>query len=181
MSPKSTPNKVRASAALSAFIAFHILVIFIWSVPSEIRPVAVFRKIVRPYVLWVGLNQSWDMFAPNPKSVDQYMKAVVITDAPKMRVYAFPRMEDLTVWQKYRQERYRKFTESILPDKYSGLWPDVAKRVAYIYANPNDPPDKVMLVKFESAIDPQKTKTADDANAKPTLFFEQYIQPGDLQ
>lgn len=167
--------------ALTVFIVFHIIAIFIWSIPSEARPIAGVREMLRPYMVWAGLDQSWDTFGPNPKAVDQYLKAVVITETPHILVFAFPRMEELSIWQKYRKERYRKFIESILPDKYSGLWPDIAKQAARQFDNPQDRPTKVLLVKFESKIDPRLGLVGAEASAKPALFFEQYIEPEDLK
>ena len=119
--------------------------------------------------------------APDPKSTDQFLKAIVFRASGQTEIYSFPRMEELTLWERYRKERYRKFTESLICDECSGLWPDIEKAVARREFKPTDPPVKVVLIKFESPIDPKAASVGDDAAAKPTVLSELFIQPEDLR
>ncbi|SRR5260370_24031110 len=52
---------------INIFLAFHLLAITCWCVPIDSPLIPLCRNLVRPYFLWAGLFQSWDMFAPVPK------------------------------------------------------------------------------------------------------------------
>jgi hypothetical protein len=123
----------------------------------------------------------WNTFAPNPKDAEQYLKAMVITTNGETKVYSFPRMEELSYFERYRKERYRKFVESVLCADCSGLWPDIEREIARRVANPHDPPDRIILIKFESPISPKTGAIGDEARAKPTVLSEQTIEPEDLR
>lgn len=166
--------------AISIFILFHLVAITCWAVPWEISPVKVVKELVRPYMAWSGLFQSWDMFAPNPKSINSYIKAVVITQNRHVHVWTFPRMEELSFAERYRKERYRKFTEVLPRQENAVLWPDVANHLARSFNDPADPPDKIMLVQFVSDIKPGADESYDPVST-PNVFYEGYIEPGDLR
>jgi hypothetical protein len=165
---------------ISIFILFHLIAITSWALPWNAPVVRDVKELVRPYLLWTGLFQTWDMFSPNPKSVNAYVKAIVITSDRHMKVWSFPRMEELGIGERYTKERYRKFVEDLLDQKNEGLWPDVANHVARQFNNPIDPPDKVMLIQFQTDIKPWADKSYNPV-PEPNVFYEEYVQPGDLR
>ena len=116
--------------AISAFILFHLIAITCWAAPTNFWLVVRVKDLVRPYMLWSGLFQSWDTFAPNPPNVNSYVKAVVVTQDLHIHVWAFPRMEELSYSERYRKERYRKFAEVMLQANNAAILPDVAKHIA---------------------------------------------------
>src|ERR1700741_5638284 len=62
------PRKLKY-LAINAFLLFHILAISCWALPLNNPLISSFRQLVRPYFIWSGLFQSWDMFSPDPKRV----------------------------------------------------------------------------------------------------------------
>jgi hypothetical protein len=170
-------NKGRG--AVSVFILFHLIAITFWALPVTWPPLVGVREIVSPYMLWTGLFQSWDMFAPNPVPVNTYFKAVVITKN-HVRVWDFPRMEELSFGERYRKERYRKFLENMSLDQNSDALPDVARHIAGFYDDPSDPAQKVMLVRYQSDITPGSD---DEHQPRPKAsdFYDEYIEPKDLR
>jgi hypothetical protein len=173
-------NRRVPQAAVSIFILFHLIAITAWALPVNFSAVRDLREIIRPYMLWTGLYQSWDMFAPNPKSIDAYIKAVVFTQDRHMKVWTFPRMEELSFRERYPKERYRKFAEMLPDQKNEALWPGVAAHVARLFNNPIDPPDKVVLIEFRADIKPGTDESSAPVPT-PNVFYEGYLEPGDLQ
>jgi hypothetical protein len=173
---ESTEPRRPAHAVISIFILFHLIAITCWTIPSQLAPVRVVRELVRPYLLWTGLFQSWDTFAPNPRPINADIKALVITQDHHMHVWVFPRMQDLSLSERYRKERYRKF-EEVLPST-PALWPDVARHLAQSFDHPVDPTDKVMLIRFQSLIRHDQTS---DAEPKSDIFYDDYVQPEDVK
>jgi hypothetical protein len=167
-------------AAINVFIIFHLVAITCWALPLDIFPTRAVKKLVRPYMVWTGLFQSWDTFAPNPIRLNSYAKAAVITENHHIKVWAFPRMEELSFSERYRKERYRKFAEVLIQQKNAILWPDAAKHLARTFDDPADLPDKVILIQFLADINPPGDKSPDPIPT-PKVFYEDYVQPEDLK
>jgi hypothetical protein len=161
---------------ISVFILFHLLVITVVAVP--LKAFAGVKELVMPYMRWSGLFQSWDMFGPDPVKVNAYVKAVVISRDRHMQVWSFPKMEDLGLGERFRKERYRKFLEVLPQPQYAALWPGVAGHLARSLNNPADPPDKVLLIEFQSDIHPGADDSPEPA-ARPNVFYEDYLPPGE--
>lgn len=172
-----TPGFLRG--AISIFILFNLIAITSWAVPLNYPPLREIKELVRPYLLWTGLFQSWDFFAPNPKPVNAYIEAVAVTQNRHMRVFDFPRMEQLSFSKRYREERYRKFAEVVCDPTYAALWPDVAKHVARSLNSATDPPQMIILMKFQTPIKYGVTQAL--PVPKPEFFYEYYVSGEDLQ
>ncbi len=166
---ETTESREFLRGILSAFLLFHIVAIVCWAFPFQVAPIADIKNFERPYMAWSGLFQSWDFFAPNPKRTNSFVEADVLTQSHRQIVWAFPRMEQLGYFDRYREERYRKFIE-ILPLQINApLWPNVAAHIARLVGNPSDPPEAVVLIEFAGAISP-----GDVAPPKPKIFYEYF-------
>lgn len=166
--------------AISVFILFHLIAIICWTVPTDSPFVVEVRDLAGPYMQWISLTQSWDTFAPDPKAVNAYIKAVVITRKHHIKVWTFPRMEQLSIIERYRKERYRKFAENLVGEKNAILWPDISRYVARLYRNSADPPDKVMLIQFLAEIRPW-ADNYDGRTPRPIVLHEDFLEPEDLR
>src|ERR1700739_2791762 len=149
----AVPQKLKR-IAINAFFLFHILAISCWALPLNNPLISSFRQLVRPYFIWSGLFQSWDMFSPDPKRVNSYLEAVVIYKDGSSTFWSFPRMELLSANERYSKERYRKFEENLQNDQYSGLRPDAARYIARLNNHKSSPPQTIMLVVRWSEIIP---------------------------
>ena len=186
---KAAPQDPKESAeprgflrgAISAFILFHLIVISCYAIPWGIAPVRDVKELALPYLRWSGLFQSWDFFAPNPKSVNNYLEADVITQKHHQKVWVFPRMEQLSYGERYRKERYRKFAEVLPLQINAPLWPGVAEHVARIFASPTDPPAMVLLIQFQAPIN-LEVRPSPAPIPQPRIFYEyENLPPEDLK
>ncbi|MGB8597340.1 MAG: hypothetical protein WCD48_17710 [Candidatus Sulfotelmatobacter sp.] len=141
--------------AINLFLGFHILAITCWCVPLDTPLFSLGKNLVRPYFLWAGLFQSWDMFAPTPALANSYVEAIVVYKDGSRRIWSFPRMEQLSLSDRYFRERYRKFSENLQNDQNDALWPDVARRIARANSTPSNPAKTVILVQRWSPIVPR--------------------------
>jgi hypothetical protein len=163
--------------ALNAIILFHLVAIVSWAAPLNNPPVNLLKKLVRPYILWAGLDQSWDMFSPNPRSANSYLKAAVITRNHHLRTWNFPRAEQMNLLDRFREDRYRTFEELIALPKNSPLLPLIAAHIAGFYANPGDSPDKVMIIEYRSEMDPLRSDET-EAVPSPNVLYDDYLENG---
>ena len=158
--PRSLIDQSRSRIAqlkrplISIFLAFHIAAITCWCIPLDIPGINVVRKLVRPYFLWAGLFQSWDMFAPSPKSANTYLEAQILYKDGTREVLTLPRMEQLSLSDKFFKERYRKFTDNLVDERYDLMLPDVARHIARSKSRQGNPVKLVVIVYNYSLIAP---------------------------
>ena len=167
--------------AMNAFLLFHILSISCWALPLNNPLISSFRRLVRPYFIWSGVFQSWDMFSPDPQRVNSYLEAIVIYKDGSSTLWSFPRMELLGPGERYAKERYRKFEENLQNDQYSGLRPDTARYIARLNNQKLSPPKTIMLVVRWSEIIPRSDDTYDRGPWNSNIFFTYDVQPEDLK
>jgi hypothetical protein len=178
-------------AFINAFIILHVYIIVIWGLPSS-RFRYVMTQPVQSYVLQTGLWQSWDMFSPEPLSLNFTVEAHIRFRDGSTNVWEFPRMEKLGIWERFQKERYRKWRERIRQDSYGIAWNDTARFVARLHNNPANPPVKVTLVRHWQAITPPALRPgtldakdyqpiAKDPDFKFNFRFKEYdVKPEDL-
>jgi len=93
-----------------------------------------------------GFWQYWDMFSPDPASVDLFMDAEVTYKDGSVFKFNYPRIYSLPLPTKYLKERYRKFFENVNSAEGKSARPYVAQRIALeSFRDPANPPIKVVL------------------------------------
>jgi hypothetical protein len=166
--------------ALNGFLVFHLVAITCWAMPITTPLNAALNEAFRPYLVWTGLFQSWDMFSPSPKTINSYVEATVTYADGKVRIWSFPRMEQLNLTDRYMKERYRKFAEVLKEDMYSAMWPDVARHVALLNNNGSAPVTSVSLVRYWSDIVPRADGEYTPSPWNGYRFFSYAVRPEDL-
>jgi hypothetical protein len=131
---------------VNIFLVFHILAIACWCMPLDSPLIMLGKNLVRPYFLWSGLFQSWDMFAPIPKGANTYIEAIVVYKDGSRNSWMFPRMEHLGLTEKVFEERYRKFADSLVRDDNDALLSDAARYIARMKSTPAHQVTTVILV-----------------------------------
>lgn len=172
--PSPKTKEKNAPWYVKAFVGLHLLAITIWSLPNPPEEILQGKRVpkgsdwilvwnhkhlkarqeVQAYLFILGWWQYWDMFAPNPSSMDIWADAEVIYKDGTRRHYQYPRIYLLPIPSKYPNERFRKFYERVNEDKYAFLWPQFALRIAYLNDNPQNPPVRVRLTRHWLMIAP---------------------------
>ena len=141
-----------------------------------------FRNAMRPYLVYTGLFQKWDMFAPDPSKLNNFIGAMITYNDGDSKLWTFPRMENLGYVDKYFDERFRKYANDCLRlDDYSALWPDAARYVARVNNRPGNPPVGVQLIRYWSIVPPPGGNGEETPpNWNQYAFYRYQVQPGDL-
>ena len=151
--PESGRDKSFKRLLLNLFIGFHVWLMAVWGLPgSNFR--TVFARPIERYVIYWGLWHSWDMFSPDPLSLNFNLEAEIIFADGSMRTWEFPRMEQLSLWKKFQMERYRKWRERVRQDAYVAVWPDTCRWIARRFNNPANPPRQITLIRRWGQIPP---------------------------
>jgi hypothetical protein len=167
--------------AINAFLVFHIVSVACWCIPLTNPLVTTCRNLVRPYFLWSGLFQSWDMFSPSPKTINSYVEAIILYKDGNTRIWAFPRMDRISLTQRYFKERYRKFAENLKEDGNSALWQDAARFIARLNNSGQSPEKMVLLIRHWSDIVPQNDGSYTPAPWNAHVFYGYTVDPEDLK
>lgn len=158
-----------------ALILFHLFAITVWALPNPPERVISGEEaphgtqhlllwngrmlksqgFLQAYLFSTGAWQYWDMFSPNPASVDIYGEAYVVFRDGGRAKFPYPRMQTLPIHERFYKERYRKFFERVREDRANISWPSVAQRIALLAAkDPQNPPIKVELYRTYLTIAP---------------------------
>jgi hypothetical protein len=187
------------SVIVKLVVAFHLVAIVSWSLPNPANAILNRRvaargnevillanhdrlkqfKPMRAYLIFFGTWQYWDMFAPNPSSVDLWGDAEVERADGKIEVYRYPRVYDFPIPKKYVMERYRKFFERAGTEEYAYLWPTFSAHVARMHdTDPNNRPVKIRIRRHKEVL----PRFGEDGSAgySTEMFFEYEVAPSDL-
>jgi hypothetical protein len=167
--------------AINIFLIFHLVAISAWCIPSTSALILRFREHIRPYMVWSGVFQNWDMFSPKPESANGYIEAVVIYKDGSSQLWPFPRMELLSLTARSFKERYRKYEENLQNRDNAALWPDAARYIARLNSSRSNPAQRVMLVLRWSDIILPTGDASDHGPWNADVFYSYYVQPEDLQ
>jgi len=167
--------------AIDAFLVFHIVAIACWCVPFNVPPLLQVRRFVRPYFVWSGLFQSWDMFAPVPKAANTYIEAVIVYRDGSRKNWTLPRMDQLGLTEKYFKERYRKFEDTLQQSENDALLLDVARRVARLNSSPANPVRTVILIQNYSFNVPRPDGSNAPQPWQQHVLLGYGVQPEDLR
>jgi hypothetical protein len=180
---KSSPTNRLArwrDRTINLFLVFHLFAIPIWCLPSNSLPMLVCRELVRPYFLWSGLFQTWDMFSPSPKRTNGYLEAMVVYTDGTSDYWQFPRMDRLSFSERYSKERYRKFEENLSEDKFPDIWPDVARYIARRPPDRSKRPEMIMLIANWSDLVRNADGSFTDSPWQSRVFYRYRVEPQDL-
>jgi hypothetical protein len=97
--------------AISAFLIVHLSLVGVINLPPSFLKQRLFL-VAAYYVVPLGLDQAWGMFAPNPVMHARVMEVVTVDKNGIQRVYAYPKMTDFTVWEAIPRVRHSKFTSN---------------------------------------------------------------------
>ncbi len=141
--------------AISLLILWHAFALFVWLMPGNTPIVQACLGTVRPYLVTTSLVQSWQMFSPNPDNTDVFLSANITYADGSVRPYTFPRMATMDYAKRYREERWRKFTEVSTHSVQPGLWAAAARYAARVNdTNPNNRPVSVELIRHSRQVPP---------------------------
>lgn len=167
--------------AINIFIIFHLTTIFCWAVPLNTRLFAIVKPTIAPYMGWSGLAQGWNLFAPNPLSLNSRLEVEISYRDGQTGLWKFPRPQDFGYIKRYTMEREHKFSfDSLQNDSFAILRPDAARYIARLNNVKRDnPPVTVTLVGYRSQIAPPGSGLPEPWKRKVLLTYS--VLPGDLQ
>lgn len=113
---------------ISAFIILNFLFMFRVHLPTGTAFFKALYKPIDPIISFLGLKQSWSMFAPDPSRLNVYLTATVDFEDGTHETYVFPRSSELSLKDRYTYgDRFRVLSENVRNDRNSFMWKDAAR------------------------------------------------------
>lgn len=183
MDEAAAPTKTNVAIPVKLFVIFIMFSITVWSLPNPAPAISKGTRqpsgsdwilfwnqkylksntFISDFLLCTGLWQSWDMFSPNPSNLNIWADEVVYFADGTSKRHQYPRIQLLSIPEKYLKERYRKFLERANGDDNAYLWPTFAQRIALEeYKNPKNPPVRIELWRHFYFVEPPSKVTKEE-------------------
>lgn len=145
---------VRDQIIISTFIGCYWIIVL-----ACVMANCPFKDYIHQYLrlpeLLFGIEQSWRMFCPNPRTYSLHCYAVITFKDGSTAYYEFPRLEKMNQWDAFLRERVRKHYDDIMPwDEFRMFRPLVASYIARCFSDSDNPPVQVSLCYNREFISP---------------------------
>ncbi len=179
------PNRtIVREVLLSVCLAGYLSLTIISLMPASEGKSRVLDLVGLWWNYW-GLDQNWALFSPVIRSINYHTTAVLtFLDGTKL-VWQVPRMDKLTLLDRFRYEKFRKWGVDSLPwPDYKSFWTDTAKFVGRKFYRQENMPVCFSLQLHWIEIPKPETNFV-DRNALPehtktnTIFSYRYLK-GDI-
>lgn len=181
--PAATPRSTRVLVSL--FILLNLTAIAASALPARGRLWTGLSRVFAGYADFTGLWQSWNLFAPTPRTENVYLQARIVYRNGDTRVWDFYRPQQFGLLQRSWKERYRKWAnDNIRLDGNAASWPYVARYIARAANDRSgDPPQTVELVRYWSQIAPPSPAAGRSQGPEAWshfVFYRYRVDPRDL-
>ena len=144
VSPQQRFEESRVGRALiSLFLTITVLSLVIWNMPDSYLRATV-QPFVTPYVALVGLDQSWRIFAPDPRQTSLFIHARIEYDDGSESRWELPGGDLIGP---YRSYRWRKWADQVRQDDNAEMWEPTARYLASLHTAGGRTPIRVTLVR----------------------------------
>jgi hypothetical protein len=143
-------------------------------------------NIFRGYIVFIGLDQDYSMFAPEPRKKNRNLFVLITFHDQSTAIWSYPRMERFKCWQSMLKERYRKFgNDNIVESCFKIFLPDFARYIARLHTCLDNEPEIVTIyLHEEDIVYPTASRGCDkEIQAVPRLInlFTYRVKSTDLQ
>ena len=115
---------------INVFIIIHVLLIVAWLFPIN-TPLLTIKGVFHRYIVFLGLDQNYSMFAPEVRKTNRHLIALVTFEDLSTVIWAYPRVERMGIIEAMQKERYRKFgNDNIVAPGFKMFLPDFARYIA---------------------------------------------------
>jgi hypothetical protein len=179
-------RKIASTIAINLFVIIYLFAVLSWTCPFDVPFKRSINEMTGPVMRCLGTWQSWDMFAPIPKSIQTRMDATITMSDGSNRQWSFFKATGIGVIERMRQERNRKWAhDNVRLDMKSGLWEPTSLYIARQFIESGKIPVSVELHRHWADIPaPNSLKASDGAEQlvwKRHTFYRRNFRPEELR
>ena len=144
-------------AFINCFAVFFIVVVLAWFLPESNFKSTALKFTEKPMQV-LGWYQHWGLFSPLVRTNIYHETAIITFKDGSSKIYEYPRMDKMSLWEKFRREKLRKMFSDCMPwPGYNVLLPVFARHLAQSNNNPKNPPTSISYI-FNWATNPDPVK-----------------------
>jgi hypothetical protein len=137
---------------INSFTITHILLIVAWLFPVT-GSLSAIRNVFSRYIVFLGLDQNYSMFAPRVRKVDRHFIALITFQDLSTVIWPYPRVERMSIIEAMYRERYRKFAnDNLVMPSLKMFLPGLARFIARTHVCPGNKPELVSIYMSETNI-----------------------------
>ncbi|CAN5213351.1 hypothetical protein BH11CYA1_BH11CYA1_35660 [soil metagenome] len=137
----SKSKEIVLSVALATYIFFTIT----WLCPEAPLKTRILEPVKQFWLFW-GLEQNWKLFSPTIREINFHSEAVLTYSNGERMIVEMPRMNRLSYGERFRLEKFRKWSIDSLPwPDYKEFWPDFARYIGKKHFLANNKPSSLAL------------------------------------
>ena len=166
---------------ITLFIIFYMLAVILWVLPWSRTRDALIKPITQQ-IYYTGIWQGFAVFAPDPRKENFRIYATIKYDDGNEKIWHYPAMEKLGVYERFLKEHWRKYGNDCLNGN-NLLWADFARWVARENDEQTKHPVTIALTRTRA-----ETLPPEDGFGKPNpeqlekyQFYLYRVLPEDLQ
>ncbi len=180
VAPPLDPSDRWERWAITAFVVFYLTLAHFWLAPSAyIRDFVVER--LRPFVMVLGWDQTWSMFAPEPGHINFFIESRILYRNGRESIYPIGRLSGMNLAARLLHERDRKLVENwYAAEKGTSYYTQLALAMARSHPlGADNPPMRVQLVRRWSAIPmpPEDVRQPAPPNWREDVFYTMSLDP----
>lgn len=173
-------------ALVNSWIVSFLLIALLLSLSeSELVSREAGRRF-RGYFAPLGMKEYWRLYGPDLREYNFHTTAVIQFVDGTCKLYEFPRMDRLSVGEKFVREKERSLFAQMLPNgQNKKFYPAVCRYLARANADPQNPPVKVTVIFMYIETPPPDPKhwiyrDQMPFHSKRILHFVYNVVPSDL-
>lgn len=104
-------------------------------------------ELAWPFMAALGWYQNWSLFSPHVRHISYHETAIITFADGSTRIYEYPRMDQMSVVERFRREKLRKMFGDDMPwEGYSQFLPVFARHLARSSFTKENPPVQISYV-----------------------------------
>ena len=168
------PKDRRIRWVISLFIVWNVFVITLTNTQTMIAPWSVVRLFV-PYARLTRVMQRWALFSPEPRRyVHSYFFRIRFKNGMETK-WQRPYPPRWGFFARHHSSHWQKFDTASNHMEDSQLWPDLAAWIGRKFANPENPPVEIQLIRHSADIPPPSPSGNVMAPASTLVFKDRVV------
>lgn len=128
-----------------------------------------------PFMAALGWYQNWSLFSPFVRHISYHETAIITFADGTTRIYEYPRMDQMSIVERFRREKLRKMFGDDMPwEGYSQFLPVFARHLARSSFTKENPPVQISYV-FNVVETPDPIEHGVQPRSKPLQHTDKKI------
>jgi hypothetical protein len=153
LSVRGIPTRL-TKAALSIVTALFFACQFLWTVPKHNALASLVSDKISIFWKFWGFDSDWSFFAPELRTCNYEMVAVMTFEDGTSTLWPLPRFEVMRQYERYAKDKFSKWSIDWMPyEEYRENWPQFARYLGRCHYSGTSKPAMLTVYLFTKEIE----------------------------